>query len=102
MPKPKTNGEMALLIGGAGLIGLHMADSFRIVSANALSGVVEAIGTGLDWATTAALVGGPLYVGARLAAARRDKTEEKAVRLVPRVTTEMDRQAIRQMIVQSQ
>lgn len=100
MPKPKTNGEMALLIGGAGLIGLHMADSFRIVSANALSGVVEAIGTGLDWATTAALVGGSLYVGARLAAARRDKTEEKAVRLVPRVTTEMDRQAIRQMIVQ--
>lgn len=90
-----------IMIGGAGLIGFHILGSIAFPKAKAaLSTAMEVAGNAVEIAATSVAVGGPLYAGYRIMAARKAQDEVETIRVLPRTTTKFDPSAIRQLIGQ--
>jgi hypothetical protein len=90
-----------IVAGSAGLIGLHILGSVAFPKAKAILGTVEsAVSTALEIGAASAAIGGPLYAGYRIMAARKAQTEVEVIRILPRVNNKFDPSAVRQLINQ--
>lgn len=90
-----------IIAGSAGLIGLHILGSVAFPKAKAVFETVgSAVSTTLEIGAASAAIGGPLYLGYRVAAARKAQTEVEVIRVLPRVGMKFDASAVRQLVNQ--